>query len=650
MESHSLLASPPRRPALTLCLPLALLVASSCSSTEPTQRPVLAAPVRVEATTLDLSPDAARLRSDVAWLAADAREGRRSGTDGERMAASWLAGRFAELGLEPAGEQGYLQSLSVPLEPETGGQSWILVKPGANSSTAVEPTTFDDPKQVAALFCSASGGADAPLVFAGYGMRNEDRAWDDYDGGKLEGAVVVIVRGTPALPVEQEADVESSPHGRGNTLPFGSSGSIFNKVMTARHMGASAVLLAQHPSTRGEELLPFHNGHSAEASIPALTINVEVASALVPGFVDRVAAIDARALESGERLASSMEVLGQVALSSDVRRGKGMATNVLGLLPGADRSRVVVLGAHFDHLGLGGTGSLARSTWGEIHNGADDNASGTAVVLELARILSAGDPPPCDVLFAMWSGEELGLLGSAHWMGSPTVPLDSVVCNLNFDMVGRAGSGTLQILGAGTSPVFAGWMEAAGAAAGLELSVNLSGDGIGGSDHQSFIRSEIPALHFFSGTHTDYHKPSDDVERFEADGAARTTALALDLIARIGAESELPYAEVEREDSTSGQRRQRSTSWNVTFGSVPSYDWDGEGLLINGTSAGSPAERAGLLGGDILMGVGDIEIGDIYDFVYALGVHKPGDVVEVLYLRGEKEERVMLTLGSRELE
>lgn len=607
------------------------------------RRTMLAPESRVE-----LSPDSGRLTADVVWLADDARQGRRAGTEGERMAATYIAGRFAELGLQPAGEDGYLQSLTVPLEPETGGGSWILRRPTGDS--AAEVVTFDDPAQVAALFCSASGGADAPLVFAGYGMRNEDRDWDDYAGGKLDGAIVVIVRGTPALPAEAEADVESSPHGGGNVAPFGSSGSIFNKVMTARHMGASAVILAQHPSSRGEALLPFHNGHSAEASIPALTVSVEVACALVPGYVDRVSAMDARALESGEHMANSMEALANVALSSDVRRGKGTATNVLGLLPGKDRSRVVVLGAHFDHLGMGGTGSLARSTWGEIHNGADDNASGTAVVMELARILAGRSAPPCDVLFALWSGEELGLLGSAHWVANPTVPLEAVTCNLNFDMVGRAGSGALQVLGAGTSPVFAEWMEAAGASAGLELAVNLSGDGIGGSDHQSFIRVEIPALHFFSGVHTDYHKPSDDAEGFEADGAKRTTELALDLVTRIGAESSLPFAVVEREDPSSGQRRQRSASWSVTFGSVPAYDWDGEGLLINGTSAGSPAERAGLLGGDILLGMNDIEIGDIYDFVYALGVHKPGDVVEVRYRRGEQIERVMLTLGSRELE
>ncbi len=636
-----------RAVALPLTWPLFALLVGACSATdEMRSNSVPASEAIAQVSESELLPDQDRLTSDVAWLAADDREGRRAGTNGERMAASFLENRFKDLGLVPAGEEGFLQSLAVPLEPEARGGAWILLRAGDGESA----TTFDDAAQVSALFCSASGGAEAELVFAGYGMRNEERDWDDYAAGDVEGSIVIIVRGTPEIPVEETTEASASPHGGGNTAPFGSSGSIFNKVMTARHMGASAVILAQHPKDQGEALLPFHNGHSAEASIPALTISVEVASALVPGYLDRVAAMDARALETGERLASSIDSLGAAALSSDVFRGVGTATNVLAVLPGADRSRVIVLGAHFDHLGMGGTGSLARSTWGEVHNGADDNASGTAVVLELARILKAGPTPPCDVLFALWSGEELGLLGSAHWTKNPTVPLERVTCNLNFDMVGRAGSGTLQVLGAGTSPVFETWMTAAGKLAGLDLAVNLSGDGIGGSDHQSFIRAQVPALHFFSGTHTDYHKPSDDIEGFEAEGAARTTALALNLIGLIGATEELPFVEVEREDPSAGKSRQRSTSWNVTFGSVPAYDWTGDGLLINGTSAGSPAERAGLLGGDILLGMNDIEIGDIYDFVYALGVHKPGDVVEVRYLRGEQEERVMLTLGSRELE
>ncbi|MFT5285889.1 MAG: hypothetical protein ACI8TQ_002057 [Planctomycetota bacterium] len=586
----------------------------------------------------------ARLTEDVTWLAADARQGRRAGTEGERAAAEFIAERLASLGIEAAGEAGFLQSVEVPLEPEDRGGTWVKLTAGPGGAPQAGTTI----KTAAPLFCSAGGGAASTLVFAGYGIRNEEREWDDYGKTSLNGAVVMIVRGAPEIPVVEDESAAHNPHGGGNTSPFGSSAAIFNKVMAAKHLGAAAVILAQHPRDRGTELLAFHNGHTAATKIPAIMVSVEDASALIPDFEERVAAIDARAKETGKQVTNSSEALGQVALSSDVRRGNGTATNVLGLLPGKDHSRVIVLGAHFDHLGMGGTGSLSRDTWGDIHNGADDNASGTAVVLELARSLSQGEQPECDVLFALWSGEELGLLGSAHWVQNPTVALDRVVCNLNFDMVGRAGDGVLQVLGAGTSPEFGKWMTAAGAASGLKLSVNMSGDGIGGSDHQSFIRAEIPALHFFSGVHTDYHKPTDDAERFEAEGAERTTQLALDLVSRIGAQSSLPFVEVARE--ASGARRKREASWSVTFGSVPNYAWEGEGLLIDGTSAGSPAERAGLLGGDILVGLNDLKIGDIHDFVYTLQVHKPGDVVEVHFKRGGKLEHVMMTLGSRELE
>ncbi len=599
------------------------------------------------------SADPVRLASDVAWLADDARAGRRAGTSGEAEAAEWLAARMGELGLEPAGDDGYQQAFEVPLEPEEGGRSWVMSLPGGPPTDVVP---INGAEQIVPLFCSAGGGADGVLAFRGYGMVNEERDWNDYpDEGAVEGAVVMIVRGTPEVTFE-ETEAPTDPHATGGgdvhiasrSAAFGNSGSIFNKVMTAKRMGAAAVILAQHPRDRGEPLLAFHNGHTAKASIPAVTVSATVAEKLLPGYRERVGAIDAVALDTGARDARSLGEGRRVALSADVKRGKGTARNVLGILRGGRGDRTIVVGAHFDHLGLGGSGSLARESWGEIHNGADDNASGTAVVLELARLLHAGELED-DVLFALWSGEELGLLGSDHWAENPTVSLESVTCNLNFDMVGRAGEGVLQVLGAGTAEPFADWLEGPDAkAAGLELAVSLSATGMGGSDHQSFTKRAIPALHFFSGVHTDYHKPSDDVERFEADGAASTVELARVLLARADGADELVYVEVKKEEDD--ERQEMQSGWSTWFGSVPSYSWDGPGVKIDGTSAGSPAERAGFLAGDILTAMGEVPLDDIYDFVYALQVHKPGDVVQVQFQRDGEWETLTMTLGSRALE
>jgi hypothetical protein len=306
-----------------------------------------------------------------------------------------------------------------------------------------------------------------------------------------------------------------------------------------------------------------------------------------------------------------------------------------------------VVGAHFDHLGHGGPGSLDPAAHGQIHNGADDNASGVAVVLEVARELERrGDPPAGDVLIALWSGEELGLLGSEHWCAQPTVPLDEIAANLNLDMVGRANSGELTVLGAGTSPAFAAWMGPAGEHAGLTLEVSLSASGLGGSDHQSFVNHGIPALHLFSGLHEDYHRPSDDSERFEAEGAAKVATLTLDLLGRIQAAGELPFTKPVEEE----QEGNRPRGFSVRFGTVPDYAYDGKGLLLSGTSPGSPAELAGMIAGDLLVRIDDVDIETIHDFVYVLQIHKPGDVVRAHYLRDGEERTALVTLDSREVE
>jgi hypothetical protein len=586
---------------------------------------------------------AERLRSDVAWLADDAREGRRAGTAGEQASALWIAERMARLGLEPAGEDGtFLQGFGVPLPSADGGDSWLAVS-GASGSAKAERWDAG----LAPLFCSAPGGAEGRPVFRGYGIEDDESGWLDFGERPLSGqAVVIVVRGTPRVATPPARAAEGDSHGsEGTNTGWGHGGSIFTKVMNAKRRGARAVLVAQHPDDAGEDLLAFDPSRGARAGIPALFIDARLAARLVPAFAERVRDADRTACSSAPPAAGSDL---WVRLESDVRRESGTAHNVLGVLRGRGGPTVIV-GAHFDHLGRGGTGSLAPDGLGLIHNGADDNASGSAVVLELARAFTRRSSPPAgDVIFALWSGEELGLLGSEHWCAQPTVPLAEVAANLNLDMVGRADDGALTILGAGTSPAFAGWMDAAGAAADLELAVSLSGQGIGGSDHQSFLRREIPALHLFSGLHTDYHRPSDDTERFEADGAARVCELALDLIGRMQGEQELAYAEPPREVGEEDQRRSRG--FRVRFGTVPDYAWDGPGLRLAGTSAGSPAEKAGMLAGDVLISVGDMEVETMYDFVYFLQVHKPGDVVRAVFLRDDREESALVTLESREVE
>jgi hypothetical protein len=583
--------------------------------------------------------------SDVKWLADDAREGRRAGTEQGRVAGEWIAARFRTLGLEPAGTpsgaNAYLQEFTVPLDAKDGGASSVMT---TDENMWRAPT-------VVPLFCSERGEVTAPLVFCGFGIESEERGWNDYQDKEIQGAIAFIVRGTPPRPAETPAPGSSdSPDTAlvSKDKSWGPSGSIFTKIMTAKRRGAVAVILVPSPLDTGVPLLAFDAGQSARAGIPAVMVSSTVASELLPGY-EALLGAPAHG-NSGTALEASF-FAGKARTASvfaDVARENGEAYNVLARLPGADRTRTIVVGAHYDHLGHGGTGSLAPDKIGQIHNGADDNASGTAAVLEIARLMKESDTPACDVLFALWSGEELGLLGSEYWAVHPTVPIESVRANLNLDMVGRAAGGKLQVLGAGTSPVFAEWMPAAGESAGLTLVVSTSSSALGGSsDHQTFVKRKIPALHLFSGLHADYHKPTDDVERFESKAASQVAVLGVDLVERMAREPVLAFVAPKLDKQREGAPRGGFRTW---FGSVPSYTFEGPGVLLDGTSAGSPAERAGLLAGDVLLQIGDVKTDTVYDLTYVLQLYKAGDVVQVRYRREGSEQQVRLTLATRELE
>jgi hypothetical protein len=614
---------------------LALIAVSGACATRPAARQSPSLARTASAASAHVDADAARLAADVQWLADDARGGRRAGTDQGKACAEWISARLQGLGLEPAGQDGYLQSLTVPLDPRDAGGSRLSWKPRDTDASPLPG--WRTPDEIAPLFCSDGGKVEGRLEWCGYGIENDERGWNDFKGRDLTGCIALIVRGTPpdgtgaASNPGQETQIASKAGG------WGGSGSIFTKVMTAKRHGAVGVVLL--PAKAEEPLLRFDAGHAARAGIPAVALDAKSAEALLPGYRD---GIDAKPAEP--RAVGS----GPTTLFADVVRESGTAYNALGRLPGRTHDRTVVVGAHYDHLGRGGEGSLAPDATGQIHHGADDNASGTATVLEIARLMKAGDPPPCDVVFALWSGEEEGLLGSEYWAQHPTVPFEKIVANLNLDMVGRAGNGKLQVLGAGTSPDFAGWMKAAGERSGLELIVSTEGGALGGSsDHQTFLKRKIPALHLFSGLHADYHKPTDTADKFEASGAAKVAGLGVGFVQRMASAGKLAFVEPKIDKQRQEQIKGGFRAW---FGSIPSYSYDGKGVLIDGTSGGSPAERAGFLKGDVLLHVGDVKIDNIYDFTYALQLYKPGDVVVVKFLRDGKDQETRVTLSSRELQ
>jgi Zn-dependent M28 family amino/carboxypeptidase len=339
----------------------------------------------------------------------------------------------------------------------------------------------------------------------------------------------------------------------------------------------------------------------------------------------------------------------RIALNVDVTPRRVRTANVIGLLPGADPKRsaeIVIVGAHYDHLGLGGSTSLSSAGGPQIHHGADDNASGVAALLETARVLTAKRASlPRSVLFIAFAAEELGTLGSLQFTKSPTVPWDSVVAMFNMDMVGRLRGDKLDVQGVGTSPAWKGLLESSNAEAKLKLAL-LEG-GFGPSDHSPFYAAKKPVLFTFTGAHADYHKPSDTADRIDSEGIVRVVKFVEPVVTAVAAAPErIAFSEVKGGTAPSGSR-----SFRVWVGGIPDFSEEGSGVKLSGVTGGSPAEKAGLMAGDTIVKFGDKELRNLYDYTYALQGRKPGEKVNILVKRVEDgkavEKMFEVTLGSR---
>ncbi|NJD09690.1 MAG: M20/M25/M40 family metallo-hydrolase [Gemmatimonadetes bacterium] len=323
----------------------------------------------------------------------------------------------------------------------------------------------------------------------------------------------------------------------------------------------------------------------------------------------------------------------------------GTGRNVAALLEGADpavRDQMIIIGAHYDHLGMGEFGSTAPDQKGAVHNGADDNASGVAAMLEAARLLSSGSRPARSVLFVAFTGEESGLLGSAYFTKHPTVPIANARAMINLDMVGRLGSQSLVVYGADTAREWRQVLERL--AAELSIKVGFIGDGYGPSDQTSFYVMDIPVVHFFTNTHAQYHSPADDWQLVDSAGLGRIALLSAQL-AREVADQRVQVTLVRGAGQKPGAAP--GGGYGAWLGSVPDFSPIERGVLLGGVSAGSPAEKAGLAKGDVIVRIGGAEIADLQAMTDVLRQHQPGDTVEVVILRANAERKLTVTLGSR---
>jgi Peptidase family M28/PDZ domain/PA domain len=598
------------------------------------------------------SPAEVRLKEDVNYLAADERDGRGPGTRGIDEAADYISFVFKSAGLKPAhGADGYFQAFSIGGSPSLGRSQELAFHGPADKRLEGQFKTDFTPMAIG----TSEKLKDLPIVFAGYGITARDEArkldYDDYAGIDVKGKAVLIIRREP------QEDDEKSPFDGRRSSRFAT---FQHKMTNAYQHGAAAVLLVNDGHTvKGikDELLRFDApGTQPFSRIPFVMLTRDFADKLLaagayPSLSDHEERIDSELKPKSHEL-RGWTLSGQVTIDRDDLKTK----NVVGVLEGAGphADETVVIGAHYDHLGHGGlfSGSLAPLSR-EIHNGADDNASGTATVLELARRLGARrDAPPRRIVFIAFSGEERGLLGSHYYVEHPLFPLSSTVMMFNLDMVGRLNDkDELTMIGTGTSSGFEELVDVLGKSAGLKIK-KIAGmtDGFGGSDHQSFYPRGIPVLFAFTGVHRDYHRPTDDSNKINFAGMSRIAdyleLLVLDVVRRPERPAYIRIA--ERRGRSADPARMGSS---VYMGTMPDYEEaskeKAEGMKIQGVSEGSPAEKAGLKGGDVIVRLGDKKIGTIYDYMEALGAYKPGDEVDVVAKRDGKEVKLRVKLGSR---
>jgi aminopeptidase YwaD len=536
------------------------------------------------------TPPASDLQLTVEALTQAEMNGRRSGTAGGERAAARLAQWLSDAGLRPGGDGGtFLQSFVLSAGRKLGGASALEIDGRALA--------------VGAAWTPHGGSRTAEtrghLVFLGYGVTAP--GWDDW-AGDVRDSIVVVLDGVPSHLAHRTSRLD--------------------KVIRARQRGAAALLIVS-------DALPTLDATGAAVDLLSASVTTAAADALLAPRT--VADLRHEVERAGAPVRHNLPRVAR--LNVEIRREAVQATNVVGVLPGTDPAlagEAIVLGAHYDHLGAGG---------GAVYHGADDNASGTAVVIGLARAFAAAGGTARTLVVALFGAEELGLVGSAHYVRHPAWPLERTAAMLNFDMVGRMHAGKLTIGGADTGDRLRRVLT--DALAGVpDVVADVRGTPHSASDHSRFYSAGMPVLFFHTGAHPDYHQPSDTAEKLNADGMARVAALGARVVEQLDAGGRPVFARV-----TAPARLGSSGSAGGTFlgvggdGRTP-----GDGVRLGHILPGSAAERAGLRDGDVLVRVGEQPVNTFDELRSAILARQPGDVVRVVYLRDGRDHVTSATL------
>ena len=573
------------------------------------------------------------LKNHARFLASEKLTGRGIDTPGIRLARDYIAAEFAKLGLEPGGNNGsYLQSFEVA----TG----VRVKRPTSLTLGNQPALTLN-QDWTPLGFSVSKKVEAQVVFAGYGITVKEYGYDDYEGIDAKGKIVVVLRYEPP-PKNANSPFRRYPN-------YSVHAALRTKANNARDHGALGMILVDlhyQGDAKGELISTTNSLWRAGTSLVA----AQIRRAPIEKWLDGhgVSLTELRDKIDHAETPASIEVPdGKVTLEVNLEEIRQPTENVVAVLPGSDprlKKESVVIGAHYDHIGFGHYGTRKPSTGGQVHHGADDNASGTAVLLDVARRLSRPDVKPArTIVFAAFSAEELGLFGSRHYVNHPAVPLSLTKAMINLDMVGRLRDGRVTVFGTRSAQEFTGIVKSAATELSLEISES---DGIGRSDHMSFYSKKIPALHFFTGIHSDYHGPGDTWDKLNLEGMAKITKLVLATIRSI-ANTNAPLNFVSLPSGSGAQAISEDGASTAYLGSIPDYSGADEGVRLAGVSAGSPAALAGLREGDVIVMLAETKVQNLEDLMLALDRRKPGDEVEIVVLRGTQPLKLKAVLRAR---
>ncbi|HEU5179394.1 MAG TPA: M28 family peptidase [Candidatus Polarisedimenticolia bacterium] len=613
-------------------LPVSLVTAGAvCIAILAAAAPVASRLWAKSSTTGD-TPSATELAHDfqrgVDTLASDAMEGRGLETQGIRKAADWIEAELRKGGLKPAFGDSYRQPFKVKVGVKLAGNNRLE----GMAREAWTPLGFSSP-----------GAFSGELAFVGYGIEAPSIGYREMEGMDLKGKVVLMLRYEP-----QEKDDASPFDGK---KPSRFSGMRY-KVLQARERGAAAVIFTTGPLQDEEkDKVPAlaNDGPESPAGLPVLQVRTSVAQNWLRGAGIDLAKFQKDVdsdLTPRSREKIGVTVSGEIGLTAVYAD----AWNLGGMMPGrgALAGETVVVGAHYDHLGYGGQGSM-RPNEHAIHNGADDNASGTVAAIQIARLLQ-GELKESQsrraLMVVLFSGEEVGLAGSSQFVQKPPINLAGIAAMINLDMVGRLRDGALVALGAETAPEWRAILEEASTEV-PGLKVSSSGDGYGPSDQTSFYASGIPVIHLFTGSHQEYHTPEDDPKTTNSQGAAVVERFAAAVLERVmEAPARLTYVRTSAGPAMAGDSR----GYGAYLGTIPDYramESASGGVLLSDVRKGGPADLAGIRGSDRIVEMAGTRIENLYDMTYALQDHKPGETVDVAVMRQDRRLVLHATLGDR---